>query len=394
MTGRAVAAETVQFESLESRHLLAAAWGPFPHLIDQDAASEKYPTITGRGESIAVLDSGVNYNDPLLGGSLGRRRSKVIAGWDFTTNTANPMDDYGHGTAVAGLLAANPYTYRGDLYQGIAPGVRIIALRVYSGKPGFVRNAKLYERALRWVIANRRRYNIVGVNLTYFVGSGFFNAPRTGPPFGDELATLSSRGVFIAGPDGNLPARGGQIGVDYPAADPNLFAVGGSTVRDTMYVRGRRGPLTDILAPADGVVTPFYNPTSHSAEIIVGEGTSLAAPFVTGTAALIKQINPAFTPAQIMSILQDSGVPIYDSFSHRTYKRLDVLAALDLAYARSHRARPAAVLSGTMSMGAGVTASKANLGQTATGWIFSTADAPIGTAQSALTDDLARVVPL
>src|SRR4051812_12030792 len=132
-------------EHLEGRQMLAASWGAQAKLIGQDLATQQFPQITGKGMSVAVIDSGVDYNHPVLGGGWGK---KVIAGWDFSSNDSNPMSDsYAHGTGVAGMVAASGYDYRGGHFQGIAPGVNLIALR--QNNQGGV------AAALKWVIANK-----------------------------------------------------------------------------------------------------------------------------------------------------------------------------------------------------------------------------------------------
>src|SRR4051812_36417148 len=115
-----------KFESLEDRKLLSA-WGAQGRLVGQDLLASQFPQITGAGESVAIIDSGVDYNHPQLGGGFGNR---VVAGWDFAGNDSNPMSDSNaHGTGVAGMMGASGFEMNGQHYQGIAPGVKIIALR-------------------------------------------------------------------------------------------------------------------------------------------------------------------------------------------------------------------------------------------------------------------------
>ena len=83
-------------ETLEERRLLA--WGPVPQLIDQDLAAAKFPRVNGAGQTVAVIDSGVDYHHPALGGVWGR---VVIGGYDLVRGDADPMDETGHGTQVA-----------------------------------------------------------------------------------------------------------------------------------------------------------------------------------------------------------------------------------------------------------------------------------------------------
>src|SRR3954466_11097926 len=103
-------------EALEERQLLAG-WAPTISVIDQDVASKVYRKITGKGQSIAILDTGVDYKHPALGGRWGRT---VIAGYDFVDNDRDPMDESGHGTQVAGMVAAKTFNYGGVNYRGIA----------------------------------------------------------------------------------------------------------------------------------------------------------------------------------------------------------------------------------------------------------------------------------
>src|ERR1700682_4374676 len=93
-------------ETLEARLLMrrSYAWGTAPHMIGLDRVAASYGNINGHGESIAVIDTGINWNHPALGnGKLGYG-AKVRAGWNFIDNNADYMDYDGHGTAVAGLI--------------------------------------------------------------------------------------------------------------------------------------------------------------------------------------------------------------------------------------------------------------------------------------------------
>src|SRR5215212_2905280 len=154
-------------ESLEERRLLAG-WGPTINLIDQDIASKVYKKYTGKGQSIAILDTGVDYNHPAMGGRWGRT---VIAGYDFVDNDKDPMDENGHGTQVAGMVAARTFSYGGFRYRGIAPGAKIVALRIEDDSD-YLPDTRI-EKALRWVIDHRNQYNITAVNMS--LGDGDYS---------------------------------------------------------------------------------------------------------------------------------------------------------------------------------------------------------------------------
>jgi hypothetical protein len=307
----------VPIESLERRELLSGEpWGWQAQMIGQDLAVANYPAITGAGQTIAVIDSGVDYNHPALGGGIGAG-FKVIGGYDFASNDADPMSDTNaHGTGTAGIAAADSYVYKGFHYQGIAPDANVIALRE-NGTSGV-------KAALDWVLANRAKYNIVAVNMVDFGGGSALT-------YKASLQSLIAAGVFVSHPAGNAGASV-PIGA---ALDPGDFSVGSVGASGSLSSFSQRGAELDLVAPGEQVTLPYYN-TSTGQHIYVdtADGTSWASPAAVGTAALIKQIDPRFTPAQIMRIMQDSGTPVYDAASNLTYKRLNVNGALSLAYAR------------------------------------------------------------
>src|SRR5687767_471424 len=133
------------FESLEPRKLMA--WSSYAQLVNQDEAAAAYSSITGEGVTVAVIDTGIDYNLAALGGGIGAGH-KVLGGYDFYSNDSDPMDVSGHGTGVASVIAAEPYTVGGVTYQGVAPDANLVALRV--GTASSISDENI-ERALQWV---------------------------------------------------------------------------------------------------------------------------------------------------------------------------------------------------------------------------------------------------
>lgn len=305
-------------ESLEGRQMLAGEpWSWQAKMIGLDQATVNYPTISGKGQTIVFIDSGIDYNHPSLGGGYGSGK-KVIAGYDFIDNDADPFcTTNAHGTGVAGIAIANPYVYKGYRFQGIAPQANVIALRENS--TAGVKNA------LEWVLANRTRYNIVAVNMLDFQHSG-------ASTYSTVLKSLIGAGVFVSHPAGNGGAGAPMI-AQVDAAD---FSAGSVNSGGTVSSFSQRGPELDLLAPGEKVTLPYYDVASGAHNYVdTADGTSYSSPTVVAAAALIKQVNPKFTPGQIMQIMQDSGKSVYDATSTRTYKLLNVNAALALAYQRS-----------------------------------------------------------
>jgi hypothetical protein len=302
-------------EALEGRQMLAAApWAQQAKLIGLDLVAQQYPTLTGAGQTVAIIDSGVDYNHPVLGGGWGK---KVIGGYDYMGKDTNPMSDsYAHGTGTAGMLAASAYDYKGKHYQGIAPGVKLVALR--QNNQGGV------AAALQWVIANKSKYNITAVNMTDYGGGG---NKTTGNSIKASLAKLDQMGVYVASPSGNGGTR-------YAAGEfsASQAIVGSVTNGGGMSGFTQRGGALDFLAPGDKIGLPYYDVGSKKHIFVdTGVGTSWSSPQVAGAAAILRQINPRFTNAQITSILKQSGAQVYDSASKRSYTRLNLYNAVRIA---------------------------------------------------------------
>ncbi|HYO09137.1 MAG TPA: S8 family serine peptidase [Tepidisphaeraceae bacterium] len=327
-------------EPLESRRLMAAApaaaldWGTIPRLVRQDVAAAEHPTITGKGQAVAVIDTGIDYTNPLLGGGFGPGH-RVVGGWDFVSDDADPMDTYGHGTEVAGVIGASGFDLNGTHYAGVAPECNLVALRV-DAADDLVPDTRI-EEALKWVIDHRAEFNIVAANISF--GSGHYAGTHTSV-YSDELKTLRGLGVFVAASSGNNGVSK-PYGVEYPAADANVFAVGAVDAFDVITEFTERGPNLDLLAPGDDVPTTSLGPEPFD----TASGTSFAVPFVTGAVALMRQANSSLKVRDICSIFRAGSIENLDGDSefgavtNLTYQRLDLANAIDLALAR----RPAKV---------------------------------------------------
>ncbi len=326
----AITRRDLPLQALESRAMLSVApWNDASGLMGQDQLADLFPTINGAGQVVAIIDTGIDYTNPRLGGGFGPG-FKVIAGHDFVDNDSDPRDTNGHGTAVAGMVAADPYEVGGRRYQGIAPTAKLVALRINADTDS-TPNARIAE-ALQWVIDRRSTLGITVVNISF--GTGHFDSPPSNGAFASQLAELASAGVIVTAASGNGGISIGP-GVDYPAADPNTIAVGSVDEFDSIAGFTERGKLLDILAPGRELATAWLGDTTRQSF-----GTSFSAPIVAGTAALLKQINPATNLAEVRSILQAGGEDNLDGDSetgpvtNRRFSRLDIPTSLRLAQRR------------------------------------------------------------
>lgn len=317
-------------EPLEPRTLLAGEpLSPALQLIGMDRLLTDRPALDGAGQTVAVIDTGIDYTHPALGGGIGAG-FKVIGGFDFVDNDADPMDTHGHGTAVASIVAANPFVVDGVEHRGIAPAAKLVALRI-APTTAETPNARI-QQALQWVLDNRATFNITVANVSFGFGR-FASAPENGP-FGVLLANLAAAGVIVTAASGNDGVDGAQA-IAYPAADADAIAVGSVNDFDVISEFSERGPLLDLLAPGEGWVAPV--PGGGSIGIA---GTSFAAPAVAGAAAVVSQALGLTSVRDARSILRASGVDNVDGdqeFGRTTglrFSRIDVAAAAELALAR------------------------------------------------------------
>ena len=325
-------------------------------LIHLEDARTAYPTITGAGYTVAVLDTGVDYTHPALSG-------RYVGGYDYVNGDGDPDDDNGHGTHVTGIAASSDSTY-----MGLAPEAGYAGLKVLSSSGSG--SSTTIENGLQWVINNRAAYNIVAVNMS--LGTlATYNTPITSQ-YSDELSSLKNAGVFIAVSSGNdWYNHQPNQGVAYPAADPSAVAVGdvwtanfggvtwGSGARDYSTAPDRvvshcdrSSSMLDLLAPGALITSAAYNWEGGNPDFVQKGGTSMASPAVAGLAVLIREaIEENWDPVDwptgagwqdtILQIMKDSGVSVYDGDDENdnvtnlngSFPRIDVLAALNSAVA-------------------------------------------------------------
>jgi serine protease AprX len=282
--------------------------------------------LDGTGVGVAIIDSGVaNWHDDL--GS-----EAVVHFVDFVTDLFVPHDDYGHGTHVAGIIAGNGYD-SGGARRGIAPGASLTVLKVLDEDgDGHISNV---IAAIDYAVEHRDRFNIRVINLS--VATGVYESYTTDPLTLAALRAVNA-GIVVVTAAGNLgrSAKGAVQygGITSPGNAPWVLTVGatnhqGTTARgdDTIAPFSSRGPThidramkPDLVAPgvaieslADAGSTMYQlNPASRLAGTVdtatlpylTLTGTSMAAPVVAGTVALMLEANPELTPNLVKAILQ------------------------------------------------------------------------------------------
>jgi subtilisin family serine protease len=265
--------------------------------------------VTGQGVVVAIIDTGVDYTHPDLGGGIGPGY-KVIGGYDFYNHDSDPMDDNGHGTHVAGIIAAD-----GQM-KGVAPGASILAYKAL-GADGCGSVSDIILAIDRAMDPNQDgdtsdHAQIISMSLG---GKG-----QSDDPACQAVENAISCGIVVVVAAGN---DGPSIGtVASPGLAPDAITVGavdGDGVLADFSSRGTSPSLSikpEISAP--GVLinstVPYSNAVrASSTGYAVMSGTSMATPHVAGGAALLLQMHTDWTPQQVKSALVSGASKINES---------------------------------------------------------------------------------
>jgi serine protease AprX len=288
------------------------------------------------GIAVAIIDSGIAPQVDLP-------FSRIRYFKDFVAGSTTPIDNCGHGTHVAGIVAGSGARSNG-VYAGIAPDVDIVALRVLGDDCSG--NTSDVIDALEWIARNHETYKIKVVNVS--LGHAVLESIFT-DPFVQAVERLSRKGVAVvtaAGNRGIHPVTGnpGYGGVGVPCNAPSAICVGSldtkgdvNLTNDRVSDSSSRGPTRfdllakpDLVAPGVNIVSlaargsRLYNEfpdlrvpgSSGKPDYFMLSGTSMASPTVAGAAALLLRDNHALTANAIKIALQ---------FTSRILAQTDVL---------------------------------------------------------------------
>jgi len=249
----------------------------------------------GEGVTVAVIDSGVDATHPDLAGS-------VLSGVDLVGAGDGRLDVYGHGTAMAGIIAAH------GKVQGVAPQAKILPIRVME----------------RGEAARDRQ--AVGIRRAVAAGAKVISISIAGP--GEDLlqrqeveAALAADVVIVAGA-GNKPEA---ENVQYPAAIEGVVAVSGLDRNGALWARSATGSQLVLAAPSEGISSTGLRKTHY-----VSDGTSYATAIVAGAVALVRAKFPNLKASEVIRRLTataiDKGTPGRDS--SYGYGILNIVGAL------------------------------------------------------------------
>ncbi|MFD8785556.1 S8 family serine peptidase [Kitasatospora sp. NPDC059599] len=264
--------------------------------LDAMHASEMWKITKGQGITVAVIDGGFNLEHPDLAGQF-------LPGKDFSGSPGG-VGSYGdgHGTGIASLIAGTGRGMGGAGAQGLAPGVKILPLKINNGSVGSLVSSDFLGQ--------------IGEAITYAVDQGarvinISQGMNAVIPLSEEVAKINSviaaaraKGVLVISSVGNEAEKGNPV--EYPGALPGVVGVGASDQAGTVTAESEHGPQVTLVAPGMDMIAACTSPTGYCKS----HGTSDSAALVSASAALVWSVHPEWTSNQVLRvIINTAGKP-------------------------------------------------------------------------------------
>ncbi|GAB1159632.1 MULTISPECIES: S8 family peptidase [Paenibacillus] len=249
-------------------------WG-----VKQIRAPKVWSVSTGHRIKIGVIDTGADYHHPDLRYSLAR-------GINLLNRSLLPHDDNGHGTHIAGTIAAANST---EGMIGVAPRSLIYPVKAFDHNgSAYVSDIVL---GIDWCVRNR----VDIINMS-------FGMKTRSKALLDVVNRAHQAGIVIVASSGN---DGKRRSIDYPARYPQTISVGATDKNRRIASFSNRGAYVDVYAPGDKIISSWVQGKHHEMS-----GTSMATSHVSGAIALLLAKHPGLSPSEIKTLVKRATVPL------------------------------------------------------------------------------------
>lgn len=288
----------IKIREAAQKNFLAAQGIPWG--VRHIRAPQAWSQTTGYRVKIGVIDTGVDFSHPDLQHSL-------ASGINLVNRAQPPHDDNGHGTHIAGTIAA---ANRLQGMIGVAPRAMIYPIKAFDHNgSAYVADIVL---AIEWCIRNRMDI----INMS-------FGMKSRSKSLMTAVASAYNAGIIIVASSGN---DGKRRSVDYPARYSQTISVGATTRLRRIAPFSNRGSLVDVYAPGDKIHSAWLNGAYNEMS-----GTSMATSHVSGAIALLLAKHPGLSPADVKAILKRSAQPVKGMKTIRMTGEIDIIRMLKAA---------------------------------------------------------------
>lgn len=294
--------------------------------------------ITGKGETVCIIDTGIDYNHTALGGGWGNR---ILSGYNYCVNEActqennDPYDNHGHGTHVAGIVASNNSTNRGVAFEA-----NLIAIKALNSA-GNGDDADVIS-GINWCVNNATKFNIsvISMSLGGTAYTGYCDNNETA--YRDAINTAVANNISVVAASGNDASNATILA---PACIQNTTSVGAvydanvssasfsvctdsTTAADKITCYTSRNSLLDMLAPGSKITS-----ANDGGGFITLDGTSMATPHVSAAFAMLRQYKrlengTILNPAQIENTFKLTGINVSDPRTGLNFSRASIYRAI------------------------------------------------------------------
>ncbi|MET9483473.1 type VII secretion-associated serine protease mycosin [Streptomyces sp. NPDC006638] len=269
-----------------------------PWALQRVLLDELWSQSTGKGVRVAVIDTGVDVRNPQLTPAVdvesGRNKMKrglkdEFGGAIERGKEDGTTDTVGHGTKVAGIIAARPR--EGTGFVGLAPGATIIPIQQNDAEGHGT--AETLADAITYAV--EARADVINIS------QDTANAVEPAPELKQAVDHALDQDVVVVASAGN-DGLGGNVKETYPASYEGVLAVASSDRNNERAAFSQSGPFVGVAAPGVDMVSTVPG-GGHCAD----NGTSFSAPYVAGVAALIKGKHPDWTRKQIVAQIEQTA---------------------------------------------------------------------------------------